>query len=69
MDDEILEAVYDFINVPDENTNFLKLINMCLDKFLIACSEDVADRQSEESFKYESELNGWEYLTNGKLFN
>jgi hypothetical protein len=69
MDDDILEAVYDFMETPDENINFLKLVEMSLDKFFAACSEDVAGGQSEESFRYESELNNWEYLTNGKLFN
>lgn len=69
MDDDILQPVYDFLNKPEVNTDFLSLINRCLDQFFSTCRDDMADRQSEENFKEESNNNDWEYLSNGKQFS
>ena len=69
MDDCILQPMYDFLRQPDENINFINLMNQCLEGFFSACRDDVSDRESEDNFKSESEINEWEYLADGKIFN
>lgn len=69
FDDDILQPVYDFLRKPEETTDFMTLINRCLDHFFAVCRDDMADRESKDNFNEESELNEWEYLANGKLFS
>jgi hypothetical protein len=41
----------------------------CLDSFFRACRDDMESTQTLEYFTEESNANGWEYLSDGKLFN
>jgi hypothetical protein len=69
LDAEILQPLWDFLENPYGDMNFKSLLGTCLENFFIACSDDMADAQSEDNFKNESGANSWEYLSNGKLFN
>ena len=54
---------------PIGNVTFDNLMNKCLDSFFRACRDDMENTQTLEYFMEESNANGWEYLSDGKLFN
>jgi len=54
---------------PIGNVTFDNLMNKCLDRFFRACRDDMENTQTLEYFMEESNANGWEYLSDGKLFN
>mgnify|MGYP000010391648 FL=1 len=69
IDNYILAPIYDFLKSPSENVTFDNLMNICLDSFFRACRDDMESTQTLEYFTEESNANGWEYLSDGKLFN
>lgn len=68
MDDTILSPVYDFLEKPCE-LNYRELIDSCLDNFFSACNQDYEYEISRENFETECSENGWEFFSNGKLYN
>jgi hypothetical protein len=68
MDYDILKPIYDFLEKPDDNTNFHELMNECLENWLRACAKDLEYCTSFEHFVEESEANEWEYTEYGDLF-
>lgn len=69
IDNHILGPIYDFLKSPSENVTFDNLMDKCLDSFFRACRDDMESTQALEHFTEESNANGWEYLSDGKLFN
>ena len=69
IDDCILDPIYKFLKSPTGNVTFDNLMNKCLDSFFRACRDDMESTQTLEYFTEESNANGWEYLSDGKLFN
>lgn len=69
IDDCILDPIYKFLESPTETVTFDNLMNDCLDSFFRACRDDMESTQTLEYFTEESNANGWEYLSDGKLFN
>ena len=69
IDNDILDPIYRFLKSPTENVTFDNLMDECLDSFFRACRDDMESTQTLEYFTEESNANGWEYLSDGKLFN
>ena len=69
IDNDILDPIYKFLKSPIGNVTFDNLMNKCLDSFFRACRDDMENTQTLEYFMEESNTNGWEYLSDGKLFN
>ena len=69
IDNDILDPIYRFLKSPTENVTFDNLMDEFLDSFFRACRDDMESTQTLEYFTEESNANGWEYLSDGKLFN
>ena len=68
-DMDILKPIYDFLKVPDKHTNLYDLMNDCIDSFFRFCRDDVEYASNEEAFERDCEANGYEFLSNGEIFN
>lgn len=69
IDNDILAPVYRFLKSPLEHISFDDLMNDCLYCFFRSCRDDTDNTETMEYFMEESRDNGWEYLSDGKLFN
>jgi hypothetical protein len=68
-DMDILKPIYDFLKAPDKHTNLHDLMDECIGSFFRFCSRDVEDCTDEEAFEHDCEANGYEFLSDGTLFN
>ena len=66
---DILKPIYDFLKAPDKHTNLHDLMDECIGSFFRFCSRDVEDCTDEEAFERDCEANGYEFLSDGTLFN
>lgn len=67
-DCDILQPIYDFMEAPD-NTTLYELMGKCLDSFFKYCKDDMEYQISEEAFENDCTANGYEFLSDGKMFN
>ena len=56
-------------NKHDKHTNLHDLMDECIGSFFRFCSRDVEDCTDEEAFEHDCEANGYEFLSDGTLFN
>lgn len=66
IDEDILDPIYDFMKKPDDR-NFRDLMRDCFDSWVKACSRNMEDYYSMESFIETSKANEWEYLESGEF--
>ena len=69
MDYEIHEPVELEFRDPEERFTSDDLMEECLESFFRSCRDNMESTQTLEYFTEESNANGWEYLSDGKLFN
>lgn len=69
IDDCIFDLIYKFLKFFIGNVMFDNFMNKCFDSFFCVCWDDMESIQILEYFMEESNVNGWEYFLDGKLFN
>ncbi|MEO7047752.1 MAG: hypothetical protein ABI091_20810 [Ferruginibacter sp.] len=67
MDNEILAPMYEFMDKPNNRTNFKELIEECFDAWIKACNNDIDYQNSDEYIIEQIEANEYEFTQDGKM--
>lgn len=68
LDCTILEPIFKFLERPEKEVTFLKLMDKCLNAAFDSCKEDVKGYFSEEIFKEECKEEDYMFLEDGTRF-
>jgi len=68
-DDELLHPIYDFLENPNDNVNFEKLLENCIDSLCESIQKEIDYINSDETIIEEIEANEYTFEINGKMNN
>lgn len=67
-DDSVLGPIYDFLNKPDDKTDFEDLMNECFTKICEDVKNEYYANLTESAIAEHCEANGYNFMENGEIY-